>query len=305
MSEEMTLRVVRRVTWTGLVVNLILSALKFAGGVVGRSQAVVADAVHSVSDATTDVAILVGSQYWTKPADATHPHGHRRVETLVTIAIGMVLVVVATGLLWNAVATLRQPHESPPGPVALFATLVSILAKEILYRWTVAAGRRVRSMPLIANAWHHRSDAFSSVPALLAVGGAMIHPAWYFLDHVGAVVISLFIYHAAFKIVFPEMGKLVDSAAPQETTAQIRGICLETAGVKHVHRIRTRYVGSSRIAVDLHIKVEPSVSVRVGHEISEKVKEQLLLRGPDIADVVVHLEPYDPAPRAGGTSPGP
>ncbi len=284
---------VRRVTATGLVVNLVLSALKFAGGILGHSQAVTADAVHSLSDSMTDVAILVGIRYWSKPPDVSHPHGHRRVETLVTMAIGVVLAVVAGGLLWNAISTFGERHTSPPEWIALAAALISIVSKEILYHWTAAAGRRIRSMPLTANAWHHRSDALSSIPAALAVGGAMIHPAWSFLDHIGAVVVSLFIFQAAFKIIFPEMGKLLDSGASEETLHHIRSLVMEVPGVRYVHRIRTRYCGSTCLAVDLHIKVDPAMTVEVGHGISESVKRRLLASDSNIIDVVVHLEPYE------------
>jgi len=277
----------------GLVTNLVLSALKLVGGIVGQSQAVVADAVHSLSDITTDVAILVGVRYWSKPADANHPHGHRRLESLVTLGIGLVLVVVAAGLLWNAIVTLEDRHESPPEWIAFAAALLSIVSKEILYRWTLAAGQRIKSLALIANAWHHRSDALSSIPAALAVAGAVIHPAWAFLDHVGAAVVSLFIFQAAYRIIRPEFAKLIDSGAPEAALERIRRIALETEGVRRVHRIRTRYVGGTSLAVDLHVKVDPEIPVREGHDISEEVKRQLLENGPEVVDVVVHLEPCE------------
>ena len=286
-------RRVQRITWVGLSVNVCLSALKFVGGFLGGSQAVVADAVHSLSDMTTDVAILVAVRYWTKPADATHPHGHRRLETVVTLSIGLVLAVVATGLLWNAIVTLREQHTTRPGWIALAAALISIGSKEFLYRWTASAGRRIKSTPVIANAWHHRSDALSSIPAALAVAGAMVGPAWSFLDHLGAAAVSLFIYQAAFKIIRPALEKLMDSAAPEEKLQHIRAIAMETDGVKRVHGIRTRYVSGSSLAVDLHIEVDGAMTVRNGHEISEAVKKRLLAEDPEVADVVVHLEPYE------------
>lgn len=293
-------REVRRVTWVGLWVNLLLSGLKLAAGILGHSQAVLADGVHSLSDITTDVAILVGVRYWTKPADPEHPHGHRRVETVVTLGIGLLLVAVATGLVWNAIVTLQERHAAPPEWIALAAALVSIGSKEYLYRWTAAAGRRVKSTALVANAWHHRSDALSSVPAALAVGGAVIAPAWSFLDHVGAVVVSLFIYQAAFRIVRPSISRLIDAGAPEETLDEIRTLASGTKGVRRVHKIRTRYIGSSSLAVDLHVEVEGTMTVRDGHEVAEAVKERLLALGPDVMDVVVHLEPFE----AGGGKAG-
>ncbi len=288
-------RAIQRVTWIGLGVNLALAGLKFAGGLLGHSQAVVADAVHSLSDLSTDVAILVGVRYWTRPADASHPHGHRRLEPMVTLGIGLLLAGVATGLLWNALATLQAQHDQPPGWIALAAALVSIAAKELLYRWTVHVGRRIRSMPLVANAWHHRSDALSSVPAALAVAGAAVGPAWSFLDHVGAVAVSLLIFQAAFKIVRPAFAKLMDAAAPEEDLERIRSLAAGVEGVRHVHGLRTRYVSCSSLAVDLHIEVDGSLTVRQGHDISELVQQRILAEGPDVLDVVVHLEPYDPS----------
>ncbi len=282
---------IRQVTWVGLFVNLALSAIKFAAGILGHSQAVVADAVHSLSDMTTDIAILLGVRYWDRPADETHPHGHRRLEMIVTAFIGLVLAVVATGLLWNAIVTLRDRHENTPEWIALAAALLSIVVKEILYRWTVARGRQVRSMTLVANAWHHRSDALGSIPAAMAVAGAMAGPAWSFLDHVGAAAVSLFIYQAAFRIVQPAFDKLMDHGAPQQDLQKIKAIAQGTDGAKHVHQIRTRYVSSAALAVDLHVIVDGNMTVREGHDISEAVKMRLIEEGPDVIDVVVHLEP--------------
>lgn len=290
---------IRYVTWVGLAVNLLLTAAKFASGILGHSQAVVADAVHSMSDMATDLAILIGVKYWTKPADASHPHGHRRIETVVTLGIGVALAVVATGLIRNAVVTLHEQHESAPRWIAFGAAVASVVAKEILYRWTVAVGRKVKSGALIANAWHHRSDALSSIPAAVAVAGAMIDPSWSFLDHIGAVVVSLFIYQAAFKIMLPAYEQLIDSSAPPETLDAIRAAAMSTNGVLAVHAIRTRYVGGSSLAVDLHVEVEEAMTVRVGHYISEQVEQRLLKDVDDVVDVVVHLEPHDASAREG------
>jgi cation diffusion facilitator family transporter len=283
---------IQRVTWVGLFVNLGLSAVKFAGGILGNSQAVVADAVHSLSDLSTDVAILFGVHYWTKPPDPEHPHGHRQAEAVVTLSIGLLLAAVATGLLWNAVVTLREQEAASPGWIAFAAALVSIISKEILYRWTAAAGQRIRSMPLMANAWHHRTDALSSIPVVVAVAGAAVEPTWAFLDHLGAAVVSLFIYQAAFKIAWPTFGKLLDSGAPEEDLARIREIALATGGVRDIHGLRTRYLGCSSLAVDLHIEVDGDLSVSRGHDIAEEVKHRLVEEGPEVQDVIVHLEPY-------------
>lgn len=279
-----------RVTWIGLGVNVALTAAKFAGGLIGHSQAVVADAVHTFSDLSTDVALLVGAHYWSAPADATHPHGHRRIETLVTVFIAAVLAVVACGLIYNAVATIRTPHPAPPQWIAFFPAAISIGVKEWLYQWTAAVGRRIRSSAMVANAWHHRSDALGAVPAALAVLGARLLPSWAFLDHVGAIVVSVVILWAAWGLSRPALKELMDASAPEKARRRIEEIALATEGVTTAHAIRTRYVGSA-LAVDLHITVDPSVSVGRGHEISEAVTERLMRQGPEVVDVVVHLEP--------------
>ena len=283
-------RYIRKVTLIGLIMNLFLSGFKFFAGIVGASQAVVADAVHSLSDCTTDMAVIVGAHYWSQPADQSHPYGHGRLETLVTIFIGVILLGAALGIGWNAIETLHEKHQRPPGWIALIAAGTSILCKEILYQWTVRAGRRVKSTAVVANAWHHRLDAMSSVPVVLAVGAAVIVPSWTFLDHAGAILVSLFIFHAAVKIIWPGIQELMDSGAPEETYERIRSIAYQNPAVLEVHKIRTRFIGNC-VQVDLHVLVDSRLTVLDGHDIAEDVKQRILLEGPDVVDVVVHVEP--------------
>jgi cation diffusion facilitator family transporter len=284
---------VRRITWIGLGINLILSGLKLVAGIIGNSQAIVADAVHSLSDSTTDIAVLVGVSYWSKPPDRGHPHGHGRIETLVTTGIGVALGAVAAGIAYNAVTSISQHHPRPPGLIALGAALLSIVSKEALYRWTVAVGRRIESSAVVANAWHHRSDAFSSMPVLLAVAGVRIHPGWYFLDHLGAVVVSVFIFRTGVMVAWPALRELVDAAAPARDLENIRRIAQGTEGVREVHAIRTRSSGG-KFQVDLHVLVDGDMSVRRGHDVAEEVERRLVSGGPHLTDVVVHIEPYEP-----------
>lgn len=289
---------VRRITLIGLIVNLLLSAVKFMAGILGSSQAVVADAVHSLSDSSTDIAVIVGSHFWSKPADQDHPYGHRRIETVVTIFIGVVLMVAGLGIAWEALVTLHQADGGPPGPIAAAAAALSILLKEILYRWTFNAGRRIRSQALVANAWHHRLDAVSSVPALLAVGGAVLFPGWTFLDHVGALVVSLLILYAAIRIIRPGLGELIDAGASREICEAIKSRAGSIGPVKDVHDVRTRYV-SGGMLVDLHIVVDGGMTVRQGHRIAERVREMLLDSRYGVMDVVVHVDPHDDPPEGG------
>jgi cation diffusion facilitator family transporter len=285
---------VRKVTWIGLILNILLSGLKFAAGYVGRSQALIADAIHSLTDTTTDVAVIAGSHYWSLPPDDGHPYGHRRLETLITVFIGVMLIAAAIGIGWQAISTLHENQDSPPGWIALGAALISILVKEVLYRWTATAGKRIRSPALAANAWHHRSDAISSLPVLVAVGGAYIFPSWSFLDHVGAVIVSIFILHAAMKIIWPGLSELIDTGAPEEIQKEIREIACSHRGVWQVHKIRTRYISSS-IQVDMHIVVDGTITVREGHAIADEVEFHIMSDIPEVLEVVIHVDPQDVA----------
>jgi cation diffusion facilitator family transporter len=276
-----------------MVVNIVLSGVKFTFGIVANSQALVADAVHSLSDLTTDLAIIVGVGWWSKPADDEHPHGHRRLEIIVTVAIGVVLAAVAVGLLWNALSTIHLRHATGPGLVALFAAMLSIVSKEWLYRWTVKVAVRLHSEPLRANAWHHRSDALSSIPVAVAVGVAALKPEWAFVDHVGAVLVSLFIMKAAYEIVRPSISKLLDTSAPLADIEEIRRLSMSVPGVLGVDKIRTRYIGCSILSVEIHIEVRGNMTIRDGHGIGNQVRDLLVSSDLGIGDVVVHLDPVD------------
>lgn len=283
---------IKRVTFIGMILNIALSAVKFAAGFFGNSQAVVADAFHSLSDCVTDVAVLIGSSYWSAPPDETHPHGHRRIETVITVFIGLALVVVALMIGWNAVSTMMDKDNEPPEMIAFIAAVLSIVVKEGLYQWTAFVGKRVKSPAMIANAWHHRSDALSSIPAAVAVIAAIVFPGYGFIDHIGALLVCIFIFHAAYKISWPALCELTDTGASQKVCDNIELLAKQVEGVKDVHKCRTRYLGSG-LQVDLHVLVDPVLSVREGHDISAKVKEELIKKGPEVIDVVVHLEPFE------------
>ena len=285
------------VGWIGLFVNLGLAAVKMAAGTLGHSHAVVADAIHSLSDVATDVALLAGVRFWSKPADERHPHGHQRIETLVTVLIGASLAAVALGLMWDAVVGGHVQGSLTPTPIALAAALLSIAVKEALFRWTLAEGRRVDSPALVANAWHHRSDSLSSIPAAAAVAVAVVAPEFAFVDRIGALVVCVFILFAAKRILAPALSELIDTGAPREDRRRIRKIALGVEGVHDAHAIRTRYVGPN-LAVDLHVEVDAELSVEEGHAIGEAVKQRLLDEGPKVADVLVHVEPRGDAERS-------
>ncbi len=289
-------RSVRKVTWIGLFINLVLAAIKFAAGIFGRSQALVADAIHSLTDLTTDIAVIAGSHYWSRPPDEDHPYGHQRLETLVTVFIGVMLAAAGIGVGWKAISTLHGAHSAPPKLIAALVALISIIGKEIMYRWTASIGRRIKSPALAANAWHHRADAISSLPVLIAISAAMVFPSWSFLDRVGAVIVSIFIVHASIKILWPAFSELIDVGAPSEIRKRIRTRALKNEGVLQVHDIRTRYISSS-IQVDLHIVVEGSITVREGHDIADDVKNRIINEIQEVLDVIVHVDPPEKAVR--------
>ncbi len=285
-------RAIRRVTWTGLFVNVLLSGAKLVAGLVGNSQALVADSMHSLSDCASDIAVVVGSYYWLKPPDEAHPYGHRRIETVITILIGVMTGLVGVFLTWEAVVALKDEIRSTPTPVACVIAVLSVIVKEALFRWTMTAGKRLRSTAVQANAWHHRSDAISSVPVVLAILGAILFPEVWFLDQLGAVVVSGFIIRSALGIVRPGMRELVDTGAPPQTYARIRELVLATEGVRGVHDVRTRYVGAD-LCVDLHIEVGGEITVTEGHRVAARVVRRLKEEGPGIVDVMVHMDAED------------
>lgn len=287
---------VSRVGWVGLLCNLVLAAAKAAGGILGHSQAVIADALHSLTDSVTDIAVILGVRYWSAPADEDHPHGHGRIETLITVVIGLAVGAVAIGMGVEAIRGLREGSASAPTGMALSVALVSIVVKEILFRWTAKVGREVRSPALVANAWHHRSDAISSIPAAAAVAFAMIDPEWVVVDRVGAVVVCLLILQASWKILRPAIDQLIDAGAPASDRRRIEELALQVDGVEAAHAVRTRYVGSE-LAVDLHVEIDGGLSVGDGHAIAVAVKRKLVDEGPNVTDALVQIEPHCLPPR--------
>jgi cation diffusion facilitator family transporter len=277
--------------WVGLICNLLLAVFKGAAGILGHSQAVLADALHSVSDIVTDIAVIFGAHFWSAPADEDHPHGHGRIETLITVVIGIALCLVAIGLGVRAIHGLRGGPVVAPSGVALVAALASIIVKEVLYRWTAMVGRKANSPALVANAWHHRSDAFSSVPAAVAVAAALIDPEWAVVDRVGAVVVCLLILQAAWRILRPSIDQLIDAGAPAADRRRIEELALQVDGVEDAHAVRTRYVGSD-LAVDLHVEVDGGLSVGEGHAIAVAVRRRLVEEGPNVTDALVQIEPH-------------
>ena len=291
--KQKNVKLIQHITYYSLAVNLLLSIIKFVVGIIGSSHVVIADAVHSLSDSTTDFAILFGVKIWSAPPDKKHPYGHLRIETLVSSIIGLTLVAVAIGIGYNAFTTFHHSKSEylPVLWIALTGPIISIVAKEILFRWNIRVGEEIKSSALIANAWEHRSDVISSIAAALAVGAIIIDPRLSFVDNIGAIIVAVFILKVAWNILSPAFSELTDSGASEKTQKQILKIATDTNCVKEAHAIRTRKTGSS-VYVDLHVLVDGNMSVNASHQISEEIQKELMQKMPEIIDVVIHIEPY-------------
>ena len=281
---------IKKITIWGLWVNIFLSAAKFIIGFLGNSQAVVADAVHSLSDTFSDFLILFGVKYWTAPPDSEHPFGHQKIESFITILIGFVLFAAACGIGYHAIITINEIHDEKLTIYTLIAPIISILFKEILFRRTYQIGVKTNSSSVKANAWHHRTDALSSIPVLIAVAASLINPKLLFLDHIGALIVSAFILKLSFSIVFNNINELIDTGIPEKEIQKISKIIKKHEEVTGCHKIRTRKLGSY-IYVDLHLEVDGNLKVSKGHLISEEVKNDLIKNNSKIMDVMIHLEP--------------
>jgi len=287
---EGKVRTVRRVTYAGILVNVLIAAAKAAAGVMSSSQALVADAVHSVSDLVTDLVVVFSVRYWVAPADEDHPYGHGKIEALVTLVISAALVLAAWELARGAVASLvRGGSGAAPGAAALAVAFGSVVLKELVFVATRAAARRARSTALEANAWHHRSDALSSIPVAAAVAVVWMFPSLWWVDPAGAIVVSAFILHVAWRLAGPALQELTDAQIGSKAEA-VAAVAAAVAGVKGVHKPRARRYGSS-FQVDLHVQVDGALSVAEGHAIGHAVKEAVVGAGLDVDDVVVHVEP--------------
>ncbi len=282
---------IRRVTVVGAVVNLLLSVAKVIAGLVGHSQALIADGIHSLSDLVTDGMVLYASKHGSKEADEDHPYGHARIETAMTVGLGLVLIAVAIGIAFDATRRLFHPEALLiPSQIALWGALVSILAKEALYRYTLVVARRIRSNLLKANAWHHRSDAASSVVVLVGVGGTMA--GLTYLDAIAAVAVAVMIAKVGWDLGWHSLRELVDTGLDPETVEAIRRELEQVDGVCSVHQLRTRRMGSDAL-VDVHVLVDPKLSVSEGHYISVTAQRRLVDRFDEVSDVLVHIDPED------------
>lgn len=282
--------VIQRVTLVGALVNTLLAALKMLVGWLVNSQGLIADGVHSLSDLVTDAAVLLGARFWCAKPDSEHPYGHGRLETIVSILIGAVLAAASFGIAVRALRTMGEVHAASPGMMAFVVALVSMFAKEGLYRWTLRIGRQTQSLALVANAWHHRSDALSSLPVCLAVLGTHLFPGFVYLDHVAAVIVAVLLLHAAWRIAWPGIGELMEGRGDVDPAALLQGLKSAYPQIREIHKVRARRVGGA-LFVDLHMLVDASMSVGDSHRIAGQLEADLKKQEPRVSDVTIHVEP--------------
>lgn len=288
-------REIYRVTIVGSVVNLLLLIFKFVAGIVGHSAAMVADSVHSLSDFVTDIVVILFVRLSGRPADEDHDYGHGKFETLATLFVSLVLLVVAVMLFVNGVvdivSALHGEVLETPGLVALIAAAASIVIKEILYRYTVRCGKKLNSQVVVANAWHHRSDALSSIGVLVGVAGAMLlGGSWSILDPIAATIVSVFIAKVAYNLLIPSLEELLERSLPKEVEQRILDIILSVDGVSSPHHLRTRRIGNA-YAIEVHIRMDGNLTLTQAHAVTTAVERLLKQEFGDSTHVGIHTEP--------------
>lgn len=284
-----------KVTIVGSIVNFVLLAFKFVAGILGHSAAMLADAVHSLSDFVTDVIVLVFVRISNKPQDKDHDYGHGKYETLATAIIGILLLLVGFGILWNGAfsiwAFMKGEQLESPGMVALIAALISILLKEILYQYTVIKGKNLNSQAVVANAWHHRSDAFSSIGTAIGIGGAiLLGEHWRVLDPIAAVIVSFFIMKVAIQLLIPCVDELLEKSLPDEVEKDIEQALLSFPGVSEPHHLRTRRIGSY-CAIEVHVRMDGGITLEEAHTTATAIEHKLKTMLGEGTLINIHVEP--------------
>ncbi len=296
MSQKTTKQVryeaTRKATLIGVVVNIFLSLVQLIGGVFANSQALIADGVHTLSDLASDFVVLFAAKVANQDADESHPYGHGRFETLATVILGLALTGVAIGIVLNAASRLLNPENlTQPTSIALVFAALAIVAKEGLYHYTMRVANRFNSKMLEANAWHHRSDAISSLVVAIGVGGSVIlEIPW--LDAVAAILVAIMIFYMGARLILDSTMELVDTAWDADKTDEMKQFISEIEGVDHMHMLRTRKMGNDVLA-DVHLQVNSYLSVSEGHYIAESTMAKLRKKFPELSDITVHIDPED------------
>ncbi len=288
-------KAIYKVTIIGSIANLMLLLFKFAAGFIGHSAAMTADAVHSFSDFITDFIVLIFVNISSKPQDKKHDYGYGKYETMATTIISCILLVVGLGILKNSAITIwhyiKGEAIPQPHPIALLAAIISIICKEMLYQFTVSRGKKLNSKAVVANAWHQRTDALSSIGTAIGIGGAiLIGGKWSILDPLAALVVSIFIIRIAIKLFIPNFGELTENSLPEETEKEIEHIILSFTKVSDPHRLRTRRIGSY-IALDIHIRMDRDMTLGKVHDVTVQIEAALRNRFGKNTLINIHVEP--------------
>lgn len=289
-SEQSHIKSAMLVTLAGMAANIFLTIFKIWVGLAVRSQALVADGIHSFSDLFSDVVVIFGLKWGRKGPDEDHPYGHARIESVAGMLMGLILVAAAIGIIYNALSSIYQHRQATPSLWAIAAASISIIVKEALYWHTIKIGRRIRSLVIIGNAWHHRTDALSSVAVLIGVGAVYINPDWHIADSLAAIIVSILIFKVGSGLIWTTVKEVIDTAPDKDILRQLTDYAESVDGVRQAHDIKARYSGS-QILVEIDIVVDPDLSVREGHEIAKQVERKLLDNVDDVSQVIIHVDP--------------
>lgn len=284
-----------KVTAVGSAVNIFLTAFKFVAGIMGRSSAMVADAVHSLSDLLTDFIIFIFVKTASKPSDRTHEYGHGKYETLATLIVGCILIIVGLGIMFagikDCIAYFHGELGERPRMIALIAAVLSIALKEGVFRYTLNRARKIDSPILIANAWHHRSDAFSSIATLIGVAGSMfLGKIGLIFDPLAAILVSFYICKTGYDVVKPSLEELLEKSLPAETEKEIRRILKSVPGIDGVHQLKTRKIGN-QYAIEAHTEMDGNMSLREAHKVASSAERKIKKRFGNKTHVGIHMEP--------------
>ncbi|HAT6976784.1 TPA: cation transporter [Legionella pneumophila] len=280
----------KKVTLIGAFINALLGIVKMIGGFLYHSHALIADGVHSISDLITDVMVVFASKYGSVSADDSHPYGHQRIETAATLLLSLLLILAGCGIAWDALDELLKSDHTMPNWLSIPIVGFSIIANEALFHYTRHVGKQISSQLIIANAWHHRSDAASSIVVLIGLIGSLA--GLVYLDAIAAVIVSLMIIKMGWSYGWNSVKELVDTAVDAELFSQIERVIQSIDGVKRIHQLRSRFMGSD-VLIDVHILVSPKISVSEGHYIAQHVHHTLVKKIDCVRDVIVHVDPED------------
>ncbi|MDP2097956.1 MAG: cation diffusion facilitator family transporter [Methylobacter sp.] len=280
-----------RASYVGAAINVIQTLIKIGFGILGQSAALIADGIHSLSDLLSDLLVIIAVRLGSREADHEHPYGHRRFETIATVILGFSLIAVGGAIAWSVMERMAKPEHLPvPNVLSLAVAALSILINEWLYHYTKRIAKKTRSKLLLANAWHQRSDAISSLVVLFGIGAVLL--GYPLADGIAAIVVALMVAKIGLNLVFESIKELVDTSLPPELVAEIRAAINAIDGVEGIHLLRTRHMGEDAL-IDAHIVVDPRITVSEGHMIGDIVRDDLIKRFDDVMDVLVHVDPED------------